>query len=132
MSHYSEIKEFIHFRFFTLGDSKFYFSFSFPCWIRFNLKGVYIFLNQQRRTAAVQKYGETAIIRNLQAPKLWSNIRQGWDIYISSHANSNTGSYTDFGGSGDYSVPSGVKNLYTILAGTRKFSPDEVEIFYLN
>lgn len=65
-------------------------------------------------------------------PSFGPTFGRGWDIYISSHANSNTGSYTDFCASGDYSVPSGVKNLYTILAGTRKFSPDEVEIFYLN
>lgn len=65
-------------------------------------------------------------------PNYGPTFGRGWDIYISSHANSNTGSYTDFCASGDYSVPSGVKNLYTILAGTQKFSPDEVEIFYLN
>ena len=55
----------------------------------------------------------------------------GHDIYISNNANSNTNSYTDFGESNYYSVPSGVQSKYTILAGTRKFTPDEVEVFYL-
>ena len=30
-----------------------------------------------------------------------------------------------------YSVPSGVQDKKTILAGTYKFTPDEVEVFYL-
>ena len=54
----------------------------------------------------------------------------GHDIYISNNANSNTGSYSDFGQYSDYSLPSGVQNKYTILAGTRNFTPDEVEVFY--
>jgi len=55
----------------------------------------------------------------------------GNDIYIANNANSNTNSYTDFGQFNDYSVPSGVQDQFTILAGTRYFSPDEVEVFYL-
>ena len=53
----------------------------------------------------------------------------GFDIYIASNANSNTNSYINFGNS--YSVPSGVQDKKTILAGTRNFTPDEVEVFYL-
>ena len=53
-----------------------------------------------------------------------------YSIYIATNANSNTNSYTNFGYS--YSVPSGVKSKYTILAGTRNFTPDEVEVFYLD
>jgi len=53
----------------------------------------------------------------------------GHDIYIANNANSNTNSYTDFGYS--YSVPSEVQDKKTILAGTYKFTPDEVEVFYL-
>jgi len=54
----------------------------------------------------------------------------GWfDFYISDNANSNTRSYTYFGNS--YSVPSGVQDRKTILAGTHNFTPDEVEVFYL-
>ena len=56
----------------------------------------------------------------------------GWDIYISNNANSNTKSYTNFGGGNFYSVPSGVQDRKTILAGTYNFSPDEVEVFYLS
>ena len=31
-----------------------------------------------------------------------------------------------------YSAPPAVKDRYTVLAGTRLFSPDEVEVFYLD
>ena len=53
----------------------------------------------------------------------------GHDLYIANNANSNTNSFTSFGNS--YSVPSGVQDKATILAGTRHFTPDEVEVFYL-
>ena len=53
----------------------------------------------------------------------------GHDIHIANNANSNTNSHTDFGYY--YSAPSGVQDGYTILAGTYKFTPDEVEVFYL-
>jgi len=52
------------------------------------------------------------------------------DIYIADNANSNTNSGTNFGRS--YSVPSGVQDRKTILAGTSSFTPDEVEVFYLS
>ena len=52
---------------------------------------------------------------------------EGHDIYIANNANSN--SNTNFGDS--YYVPSGVQDKKTILAGTYKFTPDEVEVFYL-
>ena len=67
----------------------------------------------------------TAIYRDLaQGPSF------GWcDICIENNANNNTESRTNFGDS--YSVPSGVKNELTILAGTRLFSPDDWEVFYL-
>jgi len=54
----------------------------------------------------------------------------GLDIYIANNANSNTNSYTYFGYS--YSVPSGVQDRKTLLAGTYHFTPDEVEVFYLD
>ena len=53
----------------------------------------------------------------------------GFDIYIANNANSNIKSHTYFGDS--YSVPSGVQDRRTILAGTHNFTPDEVEVFYL-
>jgi len=55
----------------------------------------------------------------------------GWDIYIANNANSNNNSHTHFGRGNNYTVPSGVQDQYTILAGTRYFSPNEVEVFYL-
>ena len=54
---------------------------------------------------------------------------EGHDIYIADNANQNANSYTNFGTS--YSLPNEVTDRYTILAGTRYFSPDEVEVFYL-
>ncbi len=53
----------------------------------------------------------------------------GHDIRIYSNAASNTYSYTSFGHS--YQPPSGVSARSTILAGTRNFSPSEVEVFHL-
>ena len=52
-----------------------------------------------------------------------------YDVYIADNANQNANSYTNFGAS--YSLPNGVTNSSTILAGTRYLSPDEVEVFYL-
>ena len=51
------------------------------------------------------------------------------DILIADNASQNTHSFTDFGSS--YSLPNGVTDRRTILAGTFTFSPDEVEVFYL-
>ena len=53
----------------------------------------------------------------------------GHDIYIANNANSNVNSCTLFGHY--YSLPSGVQDKTTILAGTNQFTPDEVEVFYL-
>ena len=54
----------------------------------------------------------------------------GWvDLFIADNASQNTHSFTDFGRS--YSLPNGVTDRLTILAGTHHFSPDEVEVFYL-
>ena len=53
----------------------------------------------------------------------------GHDIYIADNANNNTNSYTNFGS--HYSAPSGVQDERQILAGSYKFTPDEVEVFYL-
>ena len=53
----------------------------------------------------------------------------GYDLYIHDNAASNTDSYTSFGDS--YQPPSGVSDPYTVLAGTWRFSPTEVEVFHL-
>ena len=56
----------------------------------------------------------------------------GWDIAIYDYASSSSNSYTDLGHT--YSTPSGYRYgttfTYTFLAGTYKFTPDEVETFY--
>ena len=53
----------------------------------------------------------------------------GCEILITNNANQNAHSYTNFGRY--YSLPNGVTDRRTILAGTYYFSPDEVEVFYL-
>ena len=56
----------------------------------------------------------------------------GHDIYINNYASSNTKSYTDLGHT--YSPPSGHSHrssfARSFLAGSYKFKPDEVEVFY--
>ena len=54
----------------------------------------------------------------------------GYDIYIANNANSNSDSYARLGRF--YPAPAAVQDRYTILAGTEYFSPDEVEVFYLD
>ena len=54
----------------------------------------------------------------------------GIDIYIVNNANSNSNSYAGLVWA--YPAPAAVQNRYTILAGTYRFSPDEVEVFYLD
>ena len=54
----------------------------------------------------------------------------GYDIYIANNANSNSASYARLGWY--YPAPAAVQNPKTILAGTERFSPDEVEVFYLD
>ena len=53
----------------------------------------------------------------------------GHDIYIADNANDNGNSYAKFASS--YNLPSGVNDQTTILAGSFRFTPDEVEVFYL-
>ena len=52
------------------------------------------------------------------------------NIYIVNNANSNSYSYARLGWS--YPAPAAVQDPNTILAGTPYFSPDEVEVFYLD
>ena len=56
----------------------------------------------------------------------------GFDIYISSYASTNSNSYSNLGYT--YSPPSGYSYgstfARTFLAGTYKFTPDEVETLY--
>ena len=54
----------------------------------------------------------------------------GSDIAIANNANSNSDSLASLGWA--YTVPAAVQNPNTILAGTYGFSPDEVEVFYLD
>ena len=54
----------------------------------------------------------------------------GWDIDIAHNANSNSYSYARLGWA--YPAPAAVQDPHTILAGTFRLSPDEVEVFYLN
>jgi len=54
---------------------------------------------------------------------------RGHEIFIANNANSNRDSYAGLGNA--YTVPNGVQDQKTILAGTYQFTPDEVEVFYL-
>ena len=56
--------------------------------------------------------------------------RLGIDIIIVNNANSNSRSRARLGWS--YPAPAAVQDPDTILAGTFWFSPDEVEVFYLD
>ena len=60
----------------------------------------------------------------------WYGPVFGSDIYIFNNANSSSSSEAGLGLS--YPAPAAVQNRYTILAGTKYFSPDEVEVFYLD
>ena len=68
---------------------------------------------------------DSAIIR-----ESWFGPVFGYDIYINKDANSNGDSFASLGGA--YPAPAAVQNWNTILAGTEYFSPDEVEVFYLD
>ena len=54
----------------------------------------------------------------------------GAHIAIVNNANSNSFAYARLGT--DYPAPAAVQDPDTILAGTFAFSPDEVEVFYLD
>ena len=63
---------------------------------------------------------------------MWSGYGPafGYDIYIANNANSNSYSFARLGWA--YPAPAAVQNPNTILAGTYRLSPDEVEVFYLD
>ena len=52
----------------------------------------------------------------------------GHDIYISDNSNSNNDSYNNLH---NYETPKGANKPTTILSGTKYFSPDDWEVFYL-
>ena len=54
----------------------------------------------------------------------------GDDIYIANNANSNSNSRARL--DWFYPAPAAVQDPNKILAGTKYFSPDEVEVFYLD
>jgi hypothetical protein len=54
---------------------------------------------------------------------------RGTDLRIRDNAAFNTNSYTGFGTS--YQPPPGVSSPSTILAGTFRITPSEVEVFYV-
>ena len=60
----------------------------------------------------------------------WYGPRFGYDIFIVNNANSSSSSRAGLGRV--YPAPAAVQDRYTILAGTWYFSPDEVEVFYLD
>lgn len=75
----------------------------------------------------VKPPGQFAMFKNIGYGPVFG---AGNDILISSNASMNSNSYTHFGQS--YTLPSGVQEQNTILAGTTRFSPDDWEAFYLS
>ena len=60
----------------------------------------------------------------------WSGPLFGLDIFIANNDNSKGDSYARIGEY--YPAPAAVQNPKTILAGIERFSPDGVEVFYLD
>ena len=60
----------------------------------------------------------------------WFGPVFGYDIYIDNNANSNSDSRARL--DWYYPAPAAAQDPDTILAGTERFSPDEVEVFYLD
>ena len=58
--------------------------------------------------------------------------RFGDDVFIVDNADSNSNSWSVARLVYFYSVPPAVQDPLTVLAGTERFSPDEVEVFYLD
>ena len=57
----------------------------------------------------------------------------GTDVIIFGYEDSDIYVYSIHAGLGNYySVPPAVRDRYTVLAGTLYFSPEEVEVFYLD
>ena len=50
----------------------------------------------------------------------------GHDIHIANNANDNRKSYSNFW---SYQVPPGTRNSNTLLAGSRDFTPTDIEVF---
>ena len=76
--------------------------------------------------AVVNQNSAYAFVHSYNGPTFGA----GWDLHISNNANSSTNSYTNFGQT--YQLPSGyTANPQFLLAGTYKFTPSEVEVFYL-
>ena len=67
----------------------------------------------------------TAIYRSL-----YYGPHFGIDVFIRDNADSDRNSRAGLGYY--YSVPPAVQDQYTVLAGTERFSIDEVEVFYLD
>ena len=84
--------------------------------------------NNERLAPFVSKvkkeYSGRAIYRASSIGQLFGN-----DVFIYDNADSNSQSGARLV---YYSVPPAVQNRHTVLAGTEYFSPDEVEVFYLD
>ena len=94
----------------------------------FTLKAfIFSISNKEEMDPFVSKveWSERAIYRGS-----WSGPLIGDDIYIGDNANSYSYSLARLGDY--YPAPAAVQDPNTILAGTLYFSPDEVEVFYLD
>ena len=77
----------------------------------------------------IYRYSYYAIYTN---PGYGPTFGGGHDIYIANNANSNKNSYSNF--CHTYRAPSGYNygssNTQALLAGSYKFTPSEVEVYY--
>jgi hypothetical protein len=80
------------------------------------------------------RYKRYALYTNAGYGPTMATFGRGKDICISNNANANTNSFTNLGRT--YRLPSGYSYSSTkarnLLTGTYKFTPNEVETFYLN
>ena len=72
-----------------------------------------------------KEYSGSAIYRVSHFGPMFGNY-----VYIVDNADSDSNSRGRLGI--DYSAPPAVQDKYTVLAGTERFFPDEVEVFYLD
>ena len=65
-------------------------------------------------------------------PSYGASFGKGYDFYISDNSNANQLSYSDFGNT--YQPPAGyvrgTQETKSLLAGSYKFTPTEVEVFF--
>ena len=94
-----------------------------------NTSKAFIFSLSNKEDLKPFKSNVTRPERAIHRSSAYGPIFGSGNIFIADRANSNSISYAHLGFS--YSVPSGVTDQKTILAGSYSFTPDDWEVFYL-